>query len=742
MSAGVYRPSYFIWWYAYCNEQLYGHAPPKQPSWRHAFIRFSEDGLILETLVPSAHHLHRGSELHHDAGGVAELQEVALTSEDGGDLILGEELNQAAIKRLQCAIEHAVLIQNASRSALVEFRNANERREFVNHAAQFILQSHVNQMSVSKHVSPSPQNSHVIANPKDSPTISRLQSKPASTGRVLSDSQPQLYSEPSSNSTSSSKRFVKIDLEDLSRSTSNAHQALSKLTEHLQTAIHKSQSPGNSLTYSSGDDEDAGSWDHWGFVPPEQHTTGPFKSLTSTSRGSDPAFSHTPNQQEERHPTGNRKSPSETTSNRPAQNSVSHGTQTSSVYQTISSKWLSKDAASSSHSARAKSRVPKSQLERNSITEMTSDWEKTLRSHLPVPNRAVSPYSPRRHISPPKSPRNVQFSATTQFVSSQASVDALLSEDARVKVHSANESTRLGSSSSPKRFSPAHNQKPEGSYAEWFEKKRAALAMVGSLSFREKKTNDIHSTNRIPAFKGGDHNSRIDSKASRRFESPRTPQHHADSHVSTEVYSSREPKSSSSSHDDKPRSRSAPKERKTVVVTPPRVWRIPDFDDRKSEGSESAPQVVKYRSINWGNGSVSTAQPKSALKSKSPQVVGKNSPQFFQLNQDDFVELISARESTLSPSLNPRQEPGHRQMQAPVGGGGGGGGAGGPQALSKQRRFSVFTKKKIAKLEPEISSYMSSPQFQSLPVRLQKAFAIGQQNKKPKDASAQPSFKP
>ncbi len=732
MSAGTYRPSYFIWWYAYCNDQLQGRAPSKQPTWRHAFIRFTEDGLTLETLVPSAHHLHRGSELHHDAGGVAEQQEVALSSEDGGDLILGEELNQVAIKRLQCSTEHAVLIQNASRSALVEFRNANERREFVNHAAQFILQSHVNSISVANHLSPPPQNSHVIAAPKESPTVSRLQSKSANTGRALSDSQPQVYSSPSS------KRFVQIDLDDLSRSTSNAHQALSKLTEHLQTAIHKSQSPGNSFSYfSSGDDEDVGSWDHWGFFPPEQHVTRPLNSLTSSCTESDPAASRTPNRQEERHPASSKKSPAGTASNRPVQNSVSHGTQTSSVYQTIASKWLSKDVASSSHSARAKSRVPKSQLERNSFTEIASDWEKTLRYHMPVPNRAISPYSPRRHISPPKSPRNVQFSATTQFVSSQVSVDALLNDDSRVKVQPVNDSTRLGSSSSPKRFSPAHNQKPEGSYAEWFEKKRAALAMVGSMSFREKKSNDNYSTNKIPAFKGGAHYARIDSKASKK-ESPRTPR--VESHVSTEVHSSREPKLSDSSHDGKPRSRSAPKERKTVVITPPRVWRIPDFDERKSEESESAPKVVKHRSINWGNGAVS-AQPKSALKSKSPQVVGQTSPQFFQLNQDDFVELISARESTLSPSLNPRQEPGHRQVQLPVSGGGGGGG-GGPLAHVKQRRFSVFTRKKIAKLEPEISSYMSSPQFQSLPVRLQKAFAIGLQNKKPKDASAQRSFKP
>jgi hypothetical protein len=37
---------------------------------------------------------------------------------------------------------------------------------------------------------------------------------------------------------------------------------------------------------------------------------------------------------------------------------------------------------------------------------------------------------------------------------------------------------------------------------------------------------------------------------------------------------------------------------------------------------------------------------------------------------------------------------------------------------------------------------LASPEFQSLPVRLQKAFAIGQQNSKPKETATQRMFKP
>jgi hypothetical protein len=116
------------------------------------------------------------------------------------------------------------------------------------------------------------------------------------------------------------------------------------------------------------------------------------------------------------------------------------------------------------------------------------------------------------------------------------------------------------------------------------------------------------------------------------------------------------------------------------------------------------------------------------------------SPQFFQLNQDDFVELISSRESTLSPNFNHRQDPSHRQVSSGERDAGGSGAV--PPELQRQRRFSVFTQKKIAKLEPEISSFMASPEFQSLPVRLQKAFAIGQKNVKHKDHHSQRLFKP
>jgi hypothetical protein len=123
---------------------------------------------------------------------------------------------------------------------------------------------------------------------------------------------------------------------------------------------------------------------------------------------------------------------------------------------------------------------------------------------------------------------------------------------------------------------------------------------------------------------------------------------------------------------------------------------------------------------------------------QSPQAVGQTAPQFFQLNQGDFVELISARESTLSPNFNRIRHLEVSQSEKDIGGGT-------PEpakAVLKQRRFSLFTKKKIAKLEPEISSYLASAEFQSLPVRLQKAFAIGQQNIKPKGLVAQRSFKP
>jgi hypothetical protein len=434
--------------------------------------------LILETLVPSAHHLHKGTDLHFDVGGAALQQDMSLSSDKEGDLILGEELNQVAMKRLQCATEHSVLIQNDSSSALVEFRNANERREFVNFAAQIILQSHVNLVSVTKQTSPSPHKVHVSsATQQDSPNTSKFPSKTAPTEHVSSDSDPIVLSDLSS------KSVVKIDIDDLTRSTSNAHQALSKLTQHLQTAMHKSHLPGNTFSYSSGDDEDVEGWDQWGFLSP-QHVNMPWKHLAPTVSGFDSSAALSETQA-----ASSKKNSREMSSKVSAQHLVSHGTQTSAVYQTMMSKLLPKDS-SSSHSSRSKTRVPKSQLERNSFTEMTSDWEKTLRSHMPTPHRAVSPYSPRRLVSPPKSPRNVQFSATTQFVSSEVSVDALLSEEAIPKAHSVTSNSKLGASVSPKRFSsPAHIQKPEGSYAEWFEKKRAALAMVGSMSFREKKSN-------------------------------------------------------------------------------------------------------------------------------------------------------------------------------------------------------------------------------------------------------------
>jgi hypothetical protein len=733
MSAAASHPSYFIWWYAYCSHQSSGPALAREPSWRHAFIRFGENALMLETLVPSAHHLHKGSELHHDAGGAAEHQHISLSSDKEGDLILGEELNQVVMKRLQCAIEHSVLIQNASSSALVEFRNANERREFVNYAAQLILEAHVNLVSVTKRSSPSPQKAVILAL-KESPAALKAQTKFASTERILSDFQSRVIHE------TSPLHFVKIDLDDLSRSTSNAHQSLNKLTQHLQTAIHKSHVPGNAQAYSSGDDEDIGGWNYWGFVPQEQHVNVPLSrsALTFvTATGLDSSAALSSHSQEVTYSASSKKNSTRTSPNQ--QQSVSHGTQTSAVYQTMMSKYLPKDAVSSSQSVKAKMRIPKSQLERNSFTEMTSDWSKTLRSHMPVPNRAVSPHSPRRHISsPPKSPRNVQFSTTTQFVSSQVSVDALLSDEVQ-KVRPSADNSKHGSSLSPKRFSPASNQKPEGSYAEWFEKKRAALALVGSMSFREKKSSTSNISNTISPFKGGVLNSRSDFKASRK-ESPHTPR--GDSYVSVHLHnnSSQQPKSSGSSHENKPRSRSVPKERKTVVTTPPRVWRIPDLDHHSNEASEPASKVVKHRSANYGNGSVSFAQPKSALKSQNPQAVAKMSPQFFQLNQDDFVELISSRESTLSPNFNHRQDPSHRQVSSGERDAGGSGA--GPPELQRQRRFSVFTQKKITKLEPEISSFMASPEFQSLPVRLQKAFAIGQKNVKHKDHHSQRLFKP
>lgn len=731
MSAAVSHPSYFIWWYAYCSNQSSGSAQEKKPSWRHAFIRFSGNGLVLETLVPSAHHLHKGSELHYDSGGAAEHQQISLSSENEGDLILGEELNQVAMKRLQCAVEHSVLIQNAASSALVEFRNANERKEFVNYAAQLILQAHANLMSVTKRSPPPPQKAVILA-PKESPSSLKFQSKLTSAERSISDYQSRILYE------TSPKHYVKVDLEDLSRSTSNAHQALNKLTQHLQTAIHKSHVPGNALAYSSGDDEDIGGWDYWGFVPREQHVNAPSNHLASTAPSFDsPAALATP-WQEGSSFVSSKKGSTGTTPTQHSEHLVSHGTQTSAVYQTMMSKLLPKEAASSSQSVRAKMRIPKSQLERNSFTEMTSDWEKTLRSHMPVPNRAVSPHSPRRQASPPKSPRNVQFSATTQFVSSQVAVDALLSDEAPPKVRSSTENSKLASSLSPKRFSPANNHKPEGSYAEWFEKKRAALALVGSMSFREKKSSVNITSNKTSPYKGGKVlNSRNDSKASRK-ESPHTSR--GDSFVSFDMQSSSQSKSSGYSNQSKPRSNSAPKERKSVVTTPPRVWRIPDLDHHNSEASESTPKVVKHRSVNYGNGNISIVQPKSAIKSQNPQAVGKMSPQFFQLNQDDFVELISARESTLSPSFNHRKDPINRQVLSAEKDSGSS--EAGPPAFQKQRRFSVFTQKKIAKLEPEISSYMASPEFQSLPVRLQKAFAIGQKNLKQKDNHSQRLFKP
>jgi hypothetical protein len=725
MSAAAYRPSFFVWWYAYCNSQPLDHATPKEPCWRHSFIRSSEDELILETLVPSAHHLHKGSELHHDVGGLAERQDISLSFDKEGDLILGEELNQVVLKRLQCLTEHSVLIQNSSISALVEFRNATERREFVNFAAQLILESHVSFMSVTTPSSPSPLKTHAVANYKESPSVSKFEPKSASSERVSLDAQSHVRYEHSP------KHVVKIDLNDLSRSTSHAHQSLSKLTHHLQTAIHKSNSLSDTLVYSSGDDEDVGGWDYWGFLPREQRTNTASNHVVSSATDLQYSPALMLKQQDDLNRASSKKSPSATTnSSHSAQHSVSHGTQTSAVYQTMMSKLLPKDLTYISHSARAKARVPKCQLERNSFTEMTSDWEKTLRFHVPVPNRAVSPHSPRRISSPPKSPRNVQFASSTQFISSQASADT--SHEVTQKAHVNCENSKLGHSMSPKRSSPAHhqtNQKSEGSYSEWFEKKRAALEMSGSMTFREKKLNDSNGTSK----KSGTFSSSLSdySKASKK-EPPHTPR--AESYGSAHVHSkSQQLKSSGSSDQSKHRSTSAPKERKTVLVTPPRVWRIPVSDDHNTEASDfSASKIVKHRSINYGNGNISKIK---ALKSRSPQAA-VGSQQFFQLNQDDFVELISARESTLSPNLNRIRHLEASQSEKDLGGG-----APAP-AILKQRRFSLFTKKKIAKLEPEISSYLASSEFQSLPVRLQKAFAIGQQTKKPKDLFAQRSFKP
>lgn len=729
MSAAAYRPSFFVWWYAYCNSQPLGSAMPKEPSWRHAFIRSSEEELILETLVPSAHHLHKGSDLHHDAGGLAERQDISLSFDKEGDLILGEELNQVVLKRLQCATEHSVLIQNSSISALVEFRNATERREFVNFAAQLILESHVSFMSVTTPSSASPLKMHAVTAHKESPSVMKFEPKSASSERLSLEAQSHVRSEPSS------KHVVKINLDDLSRSTSHAHQSLSKLTQHLQTAIHKSHSLSDTLVYSSGDDEDVGGWDYWGFLPRDQRANVESNHVASQATGlySSPAL--TLNRQDDLNHASSKNPGATSNSSHPAQHSVSHGTQTSAVYQTMMSKLLPKDTISTSLSARAKARVPKSQLERNSFTEMTSDWEKTLRFHVPVPNRATSPHSPRRLSSPPKSPRNVQFASSTQFVSSQALVDA--GHEVTQKAHAISHSPKLGHSVSPKRSSPAHNQtnqKPEGSYAEWFEKKRAALAMSGSMTFREKKLSDSNGTSKG----SGTLSSRSsDSKASTK-EPPHTPR--VESYVSAHVHNnSQQMKTSGSSHQSKLRSTSAPKERKTVLVTPPRVWRIPVSDHHTTEASDfSASKIVKHRSINYGNGNVSSVQSTSALRNQSPQAVGQTAPQFFQLNQDDFVELISARESTLSPNFNRIRHLEASQSEKDIGGGT-------PEpakAILKQRRFSLFTKKKIAKLEPEISSYLASAEFQSLPVRLQKAFAIGQQGKKPKDLVAQRSFKP
>lgn len=680
--------------------------------------------------MPSAQHLHKGSDLHYDAGGASEHQHISLSSEKEGDLILGEELNQVAMERLQCAVEHSVLIQNASSSALVEFRNANERKEFVNHAAQLILQVHANLTSEAKRSPPPPQKA-VVSAMRDSPSTSKFQSKSDHAGRSVSDSQSRILYQ------TSPKQFVKTDLDDLSRSTSNAHQALNKLTQHLQTAIHESHIPDTALAYSSGDDEDIGGWDYWGFAPLEQRMNVPSKHLALPATGSDSSATPTINWQGGINSIMSKKISTGTNPIQPSEHSVSHGTQTSAVYQMTMSKFPPKESASSSQPARFKARIPKSQLERNSFTEMTSDWEKTLRFHMPVPNRAVSPHSPRKCASPPKSPRNVQFSATTQFVSSQVAVDALLSDEAPPKVRSSSDLSKHGSSLSPKHFSPA--AKPEGSYAEWFEKKRAALALVGSISFREKKSSvNISSNNKMsPVIGVKVRNSRNDAKGSR-TESPHTPR--GDSGVSFSLHSSSLPKSSGYSNENKPRSSSVPKERKSVVTTPPRVWRIPDMDHHNIEASESTPKVVKHRSVNYGNGNISIVQPKSAMKSQNSQAVRKMSPQFFQLNQDDFVELISARESTLSPSFNQ-----HKDLKNQIVSSGervSGGNQAAPSAFPKQRRFSVFTQKKITKLEPEISSYMSSPEFRSLPVRLQKAFAIGQKNVKHKDQHTQRLFKP
>jgi hypothetical protein len=739
MSGATYRPSFFVWWYAYCSDDTHPSAPTTLPAWRHAFIQCGDSGLILETLVPSAHHLHKGSRSHHDAGGIAQHQEIILSSHEAGDLILGEELNSLAMQRLQCSTEHAVLIQNASVSALVEFRNANERREFVNYAAELILQSHFNLISVSKHRSPSLQNVRAASPKEGSQTFSKLHSRSSATEKCrLPDPQPELVvHETPSTSTAS------FDIDDLSRSTSNAHQALSKLTQQLQTVIHKSQVGDNSLTYSSGDDEDIRGWDYWGYLPPkQQNANAPSEHIESNTKGirgvSDVRFSDwsetIDSTSKGRHSEGS----AQVYARAPIEEvpySVSHGTQTSSVYQTIMSKLLPKDLASTSH-ARAKCRVLKSQLERNSVTEIASDWEKTLRSHLPVPNKTTSPHSPRRFVSPLKSPRSVQFSTTTQFVSSQVSVDALLSDEGQHKKHLKIDSPPSVSPSYGS--SPAQKQKGGGSYAEWFEKKRMALAMVGSMSFRDKK---ISSSSSMTPVHTGSQSFRSDSKSSQR-DSQRIAG--SDSYGSTHVHD-KGLKSSGLSHEAQQRSNSAPKERKKLVVTPPRVWRIPDFNYINAEASESTPRVIKHRSSKYGNGNASNLEPHSSLKSQSLQALVKASPQFFQLNQDDFVELVSARESTLSPSLNSQQESNNRQISVSQGESnarkGGSVACGHSPALSK-RRGSLFTQKKIAKLEPEITSYMASREFQSLPVRLQKTFAIGQQLKKTKASPTQPSFKP
>jgi hypothetical protein len=286
------------------------------------------------------------------------------------------------------------------------------------------------------------------------------------------------------------------------------------VSQSFASSRRDSAGEGAVSAYSSFDDEDFGGWDDWGFTPRDQHADGSLSrsELTNTGLGSSAAFMS--NTQEVAR-SSDYKNGSAVLSPK-QQQPVYYGTQLPPVYtyQTLMPQNLPADAGLPLQSARAKMRIPKLQLEKKTFNEEASDWSKTLRSPVPIRSRAVSPHSFRRRIaSTLESPRNEQVLATTQLVCSQVSVDVPRSGQVE-KVRPAALKSEQGSSLSLKRVGPTSSRSPDGSSDKRLEKKRPALALVGSMSVRETKPNAVENSNKMSHLKRGVLSSGSDQKTS------------------------------------------------------------------------------------------------------------------------------------------------------------------------------------------------------------------------------------